>query len=55
MYVPLRIKFAEGEALVRVLVKGPLTEQTITLPAEAKAMELSPFESVLAVVKTEDW
>jgi len=55
MYVPLRIKFAEGEALVRVLVRGPLTEQTITLPAEANAMELSPFESVLATVKTEGW
>jgi len=24
--------------------KVPLTEQTITLPAEAKAMELSPFD-----------
>jgi hypothetical protein len=55
MYVPLQIRFAQGEALVRVLVRGPLTEQTITLPAEAKSMELSPFESVLAVVKTEDW
>jgi len=55
MYVPLRIKFAEGEALVRVLVRGPLTEQTIALPAEAKSMELSPFESVLAQVKTEGW
>jgi aminopeptidase N len=55
MYVPLRIKFEQGEALVRVLVRGPLTEQTITLPAEAKSMELSPFESVLAQVKTEDW
>jgi aminopeptidase N len=55
MYVPLRIKFEQGEALVRVLVRGPLTEQTITLPAEAKSMELSPFESVLANVKTEGW
>jgi hypothetical protein len=55
MYVPLRIKFAEGEAIVRVLVRGPLTEQTITLPAEAKSIELSPFESVLAQVKTEAW
>ncbi len=55
MFVPLRIKFGEGEALVRLLVRGPLTEQAITLPAEATAMELSPFESVLAVVKTEGW
>ncbi len=55
MYVPLRIKFEQGEALVRVFVRGPLTEQTITLPAEAKSMELSPFESVLANVKTEGW
>jgi len=55
MFVPLRIKFAEGEAVVRLLVRGPLTEQTITLPAEATEMQLSPFESVLAVVKTEGW
>jgi hypothetical protein len=55
MFVPLRITFEQGEAIVRVLVRGPLTEQSITLPAEAKGMELSPFESVLAVVKTEGW
>jgi len=55
MYVPLLIKFEQGEALVRLLVRGPLTEQTITLPSEAKSMQLSPFESVLAVVKTESW
>lgn len=55
MFVPLRIKFGEGEALVRLLVRGALTEQAITLPAAATAMELSPFESVLAVVKTEGW
>jgi aminopeptidase N len=55
MIVLVRIKFAQGEALVRILVKGPLTEQTLTLPAEAQSIELSPYESVLAVVKTEDW
>jgi hypothetical protein len=55
MFVPLRIKFGQGEAIIRVLVRGPLTEQSITLPAAATGMELSPFESVLAVVKTEGW
>jgi hypothetical protein len=55
MYVPLRIKFAQGEAVIRVLVRGPLTEAPLALPAEPKAMELNPFESVLAVVKTEGW
>jgi len=55
MFVPLRIKFEQGEAIIRVLVRGPLTEQSITLPAEAKTLELSPFESVLAIVKTEGW
>jgi len=55
MYVPLRIMFAEGEALVRVLVRGPVTETTLTLPAEPQSMQLSPFESVLASVRTEDW
>lgn len=55
MPVPLLIEFAEGQALVRVSVKGELTEQTITLPASPKKVTLNPLESVLAEVKTEAW
>jgi len=55
MYVPVLIKFAEGEAMVRFLVRGPTTETTLQLPAEPKTMELNPLESVLAEVKTEGW
>jgi hypothetical protein len=55
MYVPVLIKFAEGEALIRMLVHGDTTEATIRLPAEPVAMELNPLESVLADVKTEGW
>lgn len=56
MSVPLRIRFANGaHALVRVTVRGPLTEGTLRLPAEPKEVELNPLESVLAEVKTERW
>jgi len=55
MYVPVSIKFAQGEALVRVLVRGPTTDATFKLPAEPKTIELNPLESVLAEVKTEGW
>jgi Peptidase family M1 domain len=55
MYVPLLIKFDEGEALVRILVRGPSTEGVVHLPAEPRSMELNPLESVLADVKTEGW
>ncbi len=55
MYVPVSIKFAQGEALTRILVRGPTTDATIRLPAEPQAMQLNPLESVLAEVKTEEW
>jgi hypothetical protein len=56
MYVPLLIKFDQGgESLVRVLVRGASTEATLRLPARPKSIELNPFESVLAEVKTEGW
>ena len=55
MYVPLLIKFDQGEALVRMLVRGPSTEAVVHLPAAPKTMELNPLESVLAEVKTEGW
>jgi len=55
MYVPVLIKFDQGEALVRMLVRGPTTDTKVRLPAEPKAMQLNPLESVLAEVKTEEW
>ena len=55
MYVPVLIKFDQGEALVRMLVRGPTSETRIRLPAQPQAMQLNPLESVLAEVKTEEW
>ena len=55
MPVPLLIRFADGEAYVRLTVKGPLTEVTLTVPGQPRRVELNAFESVLADVKTLDW
>jgi hypothetical protein len=56
MPVPLRIQFPDaGVALVRVNVRGPVTEATLRVPAPPALLELNPFESVLAEVKTEAW
>jgi hypothetical protein len=55
MYVPVLIKFDEGEAMIRVLVKGPSTEAVVRLPAPPRTITLNPLESVLAEVKTEGW
>jgi hypothetical protein len=55
MYVPVLIKLAEGEAIIRMLVVGPSTETVIRLPSKPSTVELNPFESVLADVKTEGW
>jgi len=55
MYVPLSIKFEQGEALVRMLVRGATSDATIHLAALPKTIQLNPLESVLAEVKTEDW
>lgn len=55
MYVPVLIKFDEGEAMIRVLVREATTETTVRLPAEPKQVILNPLESVLAEVKTEGW
>jgi len=52
MFVPIVIKFAEGEALIRVLVRGATTDASFHLPAEPKTMQFNPLESVLAEVKT---
>ena len=55
MPVPLLIEFADGQALVRVRVKGELTETTIALPAMPTKVTLNPLESVLADVKVLEW
>jgi aminopeptidase N len=55
MYVPVLIKFAQGEAMIRLLVRGDTTNATVRLPAQPVSMELNPLESVLADVKTEGW
>jgi len=55
MYVPVLIKFDEGEAMIRILVRGATTEATVRLPAPPKEITLNPLESVLAEVKTEPW
>ena len=55
MYVPLLIKFEQGEALIRMLVRGPTSEASIHLGAQPKTIQMNPLESVLAEVKTEEW
>ena len=55
MYVPILIKFSEGEAIVRILVRGATTDGTFHPPAQPTTMQLSPFESVLAEVKMEPY
>ena len=55
MYVPVLITFDQGEAILRMLVRGPTTEATVRLPARPKQVKLNPLESVLAEVKTEGW
>lgn len=56
MPVPLLIEFADSShALIRVNVRGPLTERDLRLPAEPTRLELNTLSSVLAEVKTEGW
>lgn len=56
MDVPLRLELPDSvEGFVRVVVKGPLTETSFTLPAEPRRIELNPLESVLAETRTERW
>ncbi len=55
MYVPILIKFDEGEALIRMLVREEKTEALVRLPAPPRYVMLNPLESVLAEVKTEAW
>jgi len=49
------IKLDQGEAMLRVLVRGATTDVTVHLPAEPREVQLNPLESVLAEVKTEGW
>ena len=56
MPVPLDIGFkGGGHAIVRVTVRGPVTDAELHVPAEPAQLELNPIESVLAEVKTEGW
>ena len=55
MYVPILIKFDDGEAIGRIRVRGATTDGSFRLPAQPKTMQLSPFESVLAEVKMEPY
>jgi hypothetical protein len=55
MPVPLLIEFASGQAIVRVVARGPLTDHSLTLPEKPTRVEFNPLESVLAEVKTEAW
>jgi len=55
MFVPLLIQFGDGQALVRVKVKGEVTETSLALPDRPTQVTLNPLESVLAEVKTEEW
>jgi len=55
MYVPILIKFDEGEAVIRMLVREETTEALVRLPATPRAVILNPLESVLADVRTEGW
>lgn len=55
MFVPVLVKFDQGEAIVRLLVRGATTDAKLRLPAEPRSIELNPLESVLAEVKTEAW
>src|SRR5439155_24290897 len=49
MPVPLLIQFADStHALVRVNVRGPVTEGQLRVPAEPTSLELNPLSSVLA-------
>jgi hypothetical protein len=56
MPVPLLVELEGGdEALLRLNVRGPLTDTEVELPAVPRRLELNPLESVLAQVRTERW
>jgi hypothetical protein len=56
MPVPLIIEFADGQqAMVRVHVRGRVTEAELPLPEAPTRLELNPLHSVLAEVRQERW
>ena len=55
MYVPILIRFDQGEAIIRMLVREETTEALVRLPAAPRVVTLNPLESVLADVRTEGW
>jgi hypothetical protein len=57
MVVPILLDFGDaGTAVVKVLVRGPLTEAELPLlPMKPSQVEFNPFEAVLAETKTEGW
>jgi hypothetical protein len=56
MPVPVAIETTDGaRTVVRVEVRGPLTEAELLLPSEPIRFEVNPLESVLAEVKEEGW
>ena len=56
MPVPLLIKFSDSsDVIIRVYVRGPVTEGEVAVPARPVRLELNPLESVLAEVKQEGW
>lgn len=55
MPVSLLIQFASGQAIVRVVARGRLSDLSLTLPEKPTRVELSPLESVLAEARTEAW
>ena len=54
MVVPILLDFGDaGTAVVKVLVRGPLTEAELPLlPMKPSKVEFNPFEAVLAETKT---
>jgi hypothetical protein len=56
MPVPVEIDFpGGGHVLLRMNVRGPLTDGTVTVPMTPDKVTFNPLESVLATVKTESY
>jgi aminopeptidase N len=56
MPVPVRLDFgSQGDAIVRVLVQGPITDYEAEIPAEPSEVTFNAFDGVLAEVKSEKW
>lgn len=56
MAVPVLIKFGDNsEVYLRLNVHGPVTETAIAVPSQPTSVQLNPLQSVLCVVKQEDW